>query len=272
MRAALALFMLVATPAAANPELLAFMGGQGCTFGADSRDAALAAGFQGTELDLLIKEALDNGSAKPEGKYVVLSPALCTIRPPEIEPGQTLTSQEILAHISEIDAFASEGQPGCFLTDLQDHFDRQRGGARGSGFFDYSDFVAAGLISGELTYYAESPLVVPMGPQSVSGDCAKVPQIEGIQRSHALMIQTFDPIVRAWGQSLSCDDGIDYPRLYQARLILLQGGDWRSNDAQDGVNAWMWMSVMFISIAAGWHEGMTATDKGMPRPPICHYD
>jgi hypothetical protein len=181
-------------------------------------------------------------------------------------------SPEILARVSAIDAFLDKGQPGCFLTDLPSHFDTLSGGAMGSGFFDYADFVAAGLISGDITYYGESPLATPMGPQIVSGDCAKVSQIEGIRRSHALMMQAFDPIVRAWGQSLRCEDGIDFPRLYQARLIQLQGGDWTANDPQDGVNAWMWMSVMFVSIAAGWHEGMTGTEKGLPRPPICHYD
>ncbi|MFZ1471211.1 MAG: hypothetical protein WAT09_19855, partial [Paracoccaceae bacterium] len=85
MKAALLPLLLAATPAIADDAaLIAFMGGQGCTFGADSRAAAIAAGFSEATIESAIDTALANRRAKQEGVYVVLDRRICTIRLPEI--------------------------------------------------------------------------------------------------------------------------------------------------------------------------------------------
>jgi hypothetical protein len=268
------LFMtcLLAQPAAADDRaLLDFMGGQGCTFGPDSRAAAVDAGFAEADVDAAVDKALAGGDARREGTYVVLEAQVCTIRMPEINSPYTVTSPEIAAFTSAVDAFVSEGQPGCFLQDAPAWFDLLKGGEQGAGFFDYADFVAAGLVSGDITLYREAPLETPRGFQIVVGDCAKVPQIEGIRRSHAILKQSFDPIIRSWGASTVCEPFGRFPREIEDMLVRLQGGDPAVYEPQDGVNSWMQLQLFIISAAAGWHEGMTGTEKGVMRPPLCHY-
>jgi hypothetical protein len=263
---------LLAQPAAADDRaLLEFMGGQGCTFGPDSRAAAVDAGFAEADIDAAVDKTLAGGDARREGAYVVLDAQVCTIRIPEINSPYTVTTPEIVAFTSAVDAFVSEGQPGCFLQDPLAWFDDLKGGKLGAGFLDYADFVAAGLIAGDITYYSETPLKTPRGFQIVVGDCAKVLQIKGIQRSHALLKQSFDPIIRSLGARTVCEPIGRFPREIEDMLVRLQGGDPAVNEPQDGVNSWMWLQIRMISIAAGWHEGLTGTVKGVMRPPLCHY-
>jgi hypothetical protein len=52
----------------------------------------------------------------------------------------------------------------------------------------------------------------------------------------------------------------------------LQGGDPDADEQTNPeVNAWLWFEFDLISMAAGWRDGMTGTEKGKPRPPLCHY-
>jgi hypothetical protein len=37
------------------------------------------------------------------------------------------------------------------------------------------------------------------------------------------------------------------------------------------VNAWTMMDRLVLAIGAGWVEGLNATERGTPRPPICSY-
>jgi hypothetical protein len=278
MRAALALCLLHATPASANPELLEFMGGQGCTFGADRRAVATATGLSVDTINAFIAQSLDDGTAVQEGDYVVLGEKVCTIRLPVIESAYTVASPEIVAMTSAVDAFASDGDLGCFLIDPLTAFDAMNGGSRGAGFEDYIAFVGAGLVSGDLRFYSPSALRTPFGFQNVRGPCAAVPDIAVIDRSHLALTTGFGGYIRALGAETLCegDQSGDLP--YDDSIIArytatVQGFD-LSDKAKDQpkINAWLWFEYDLIAMAAGWHEGMTGTERGRPRPPLCHYD
>ena len=61
----------LAGPAAAD-DLTDFLGRHGCTIGAQSRAAALAAGFTEAQIDALADTALADGTASRQRAYVVL--------------------------------------------------------------------------------------------------------------------------------------------------------------------------------------------------------
>lgn len=278
MRAALALSLLLATPASANPELLDFMGGQGCTFGADRGAVARATGLSIDTINGFIARSLDDGTAVQERDYVVLGEEVCTIRLPAIESGYSVASPEIVALTSPIDAYAADGDPGCFLIDPLSAFDAMNGGSRGAGFADYIAFVGAGLVSGDVRFYSPSALRTPFGFQSVTGPCAAVPDFEVINRSHAALTTGFGGYIRALGAETLCEGDqsgdLPYDNSVMARYTAeIQGAD-PSDKAKDQprINAWLWFEYELIAMAAGWHEGMTGTDRGRPRPPLCHYD
>lgn len=275
MKSALALFLVTGAPAAANPQLLDFMGGQGCTFGTESHAAAVASGFSETEIDGLVDQSLAEGTARREGDYVVLSESVCNIRVPDLSSPYSASSPEIMATTSGRDVFAADGFPGCFLNDPIGAFDVLRGKGQRSGFLDYVGFVGAGIAAGELSFYGTSPLSVPPGFMVVQGPCAEDPRIDDIRRSQLMLRALFGPMIREMGEENTCGPEAKPTATIEQMdsLIRLQGGDPESvENVGDGVNAWMWMEIFMLTAAAGWHEGMSATDMGTPRPPLCHYD
>jgi hypothetical protein len=274
VRAAVAFLLFFATPVAANPELLAFMGGQGCTFGAESRADAVEAGFTEAEIDTLIEQALAQGDAQREGNYVVLGEAICDIRVPNLTSTFRVSSPEIVAMTSGIDDYAADGYPGCFLMDPATAFDALRGQGQRAGFSDYTAFVGAGIASGQIAFYGPSPMSVPPGFQIVDGPCADVSNIDDIRRRQATLRAVFGVMIRDMGETNVCGpDAWPSATIEQMDfLIRVQGGDPENLETPgDGINAWMWMEIFMLTVAAGWHEGMTGTDKGTPRPPFCHY-
>ena len=278
MRAALALCLLTAAPANANPELLEFMGGQGCTFGADRGAVATATGLSVDTINAFIAQSLDDGTAVQERDYVVLGEKVCTIRLPVIDGAYTIASPEIVAMTSPVDAYAADGAPGCFLIDPLLAFDAMNGSSRGAGFADYIAFVGAGLVAGDLRFYSPSVLRTPFGFQNVKGPCAAVPDIEVIDRSHLALTTGFGGYIRALGAETPCEGDqsgdLSYDDSVMARYTATVQGFDLSDKAQDQprINAWLWFEYDLIAMAAGWHEGMTGTEKGTPRPPLCHYD
>lgn len=278
MRAAFVFCLLVATPAAANPELSEFMGAHGCTLGADSRAAAEAAGFGTEAVEALVAESLADGRAAQEGNYVVLDETICTIRLPVIESAYSVSSPEIIAITSAVDAFAGDDAAGCFLDDPVALFDTLKGGPAGAGFSDFISFVGAGLIEGDLRFYSPSILKSPFGFQSLAGPCANVPEREDIDRSHAALVTGFGAYVRALGAETPCDGdkaaSLPFDQSVMARFTAtVQGVDPEDQDPnRPNINAWLWFEYDLIAMAAGWHEGMSGVEKGTPRPPLCHYD
>jgi hypothetical protein len=269
-----ALALVAGAARADEAALLQFMGGQGCTFGVESRAAAVEAGFSGADIDALIDQTLANEAAQREGGYVVLGESVCDIRVPDPDSPFAVSSPEIVPMTSGINDFAADGFPGCFLVDPSGAFDALAGQGPGSGFLDYARFVGTGIAAGRISFYGNSPLTVPPGFQIIDGPCADVPNIAAIRRRQATLQVVFGVMIRDMGEANVCGpDASPSATIEQMdTLIRFQGGD--PDDLQnvgDGVNAWMWMEIFMLTIAAGWYEGMTGTEKGTPRPPLCHY-
>ncbi len=270
-------FLSAQVARADDVELLALMGGQGCTIGADSREAAERAGFDAEQIDALMSMTLTNGKAKQQGRYVVLDEDICTIRLPDIQSDYTIASLEIRAITSAIDADASDGERGCFLGDAPFVFDGLKGGKSGAGFADFIAFIGAGIIAGDLRFYSPSVLRPPVAFQNVRGPCAAIPDIEVINRSYSALSTGFGGYVRALGAEVPCNDDqneeLPYDTSVMARYTAtVQGYDLAADERdQPKINAWLWFEYDLITMAAGWHEGMTGTERGTPRPPLCHY-
>ena len=246
-------------------ELVDFLAGQGCAIGPATRDAAIAAGFTAEEIDAYAGAALSEGSAAREGEWVVLPPETCEIRPPEITPAIKLSDPEVMAAISAIDEY--EGDPGCFLDreKLDKNLTASRDWDANMLFQEYIRLVAASLISGDMTFYSDTPLATPVGFSFLGGECSKVPQMNEIRQGHDFIIENFDAIVRELGSQTICEH-----RASPHYTEELSNTKWLTNG--DTPNAWFGFEVMIIAFGAGWQEGMTDTEKGMPRPPMCHYE
>jgi hypothetical protein len=264
---------LCAGPAAADEAALrVFMGGQGCTFGADSRTAAVAEGFDDADIDALITTALADGGAKRDGDYVVLARHLCTIRLPDNTASPyTVASPEIVAMTSAIDTYAADGAPGCFLIDPYQGFQALKGGDLEAGFDAYLQFVAANVIFGDLRFYGPSPLEAPRGFLVVTGGCASAVDTEAIRNNHFYLTKGFGEYTRQLGERMSCTGSQPVDWSIPLAEILQGVNPTDPVESQPEHNAWLWLEYQMIALAAGWHEGMSATEKGTPRPPLCHY-
>jgi hypothetical protein len=36
-------------------------------------------------------------------------------------------------------------------------------------------------------------------------------------------------------------------------------------------NAWLGLELQIIVLGLGWQEGASLTERGTPRPPVCHF-
>ncbi|MGH1459551.1 MAG: hypothetical protein ACRBBT_11695 [Paracoccaceae bacterium] len=256
MRAALVAFLLWAAPAlAGEAELLEGLGAQGCVIGADAAP----------ELRALADQALGQGTARQQGDWVLLPEEICTIRLPQIETSLSFDDPELRKVISDLDP-ASQEAPGCFLdtSDLGFNLSLSRGWAPQQAFDEMNRFIAAMLIAGEMTFYSDDLLRTPMGFQRISGPCADVADIDAMRRNSAQMVQHFGAYIRWQGETLTCGGGAtaDFGAA-AAKMSELSGG-------QTG-NVWMPLEYLFIGLAAGWLEGAGPRARGLPRPPLCHY-
>lgn len=262
--------MALGNVARAQGDLVEFLGGEGCTLGADSRAKAQAAGFKDAQIDKAIAEALAGGLAEQQGEYVVLSKEICMIRLPKIQSDYTVDSPEIKKLTSARDAYKDTGDIGCFLGDVGAFFRQRYPEVAGNSRF--LRFYAAGLISGELTFYSPSPLSTPMGFQDLTGECADVPYADDIKRAKSFIRDAyFDGYIRKRMKDTVCTDsgGAVTAMEYTHEM---QGVDVKSGKApEQPINAWLWFEFDLIAMAAGWREGMSWSSKGELRPPLCHY-
>lgn len=269
-------FALTAGPALADDAaLLGYMGGQGCTFGVQSMAGAVAAGFDAAQIDRFITDALESGDATQQGLWTVLNYSICTIRLPELISPILASDPEILAlapYVSE--TFDSGDGPvteeGCFFAEGQEFFTGRNDGDVDAGYADYLTFLGASIIAGEARFYSSSPLVTPRGFQLTAGECGAAPNVPDVLESQPLISEHFGEYVRRVGEETVCGDPIGPAGVLFAAEI--QGsGPMSSETDMDGINAWLWFEWDVITRAAGWYEGVSGTDMGVPRPPLCHY-
>lgn len=272
----------VEAPADLPQSLVDFMGGHGCTF-TPARDVATRdAGFDPYEVNRLIETSLANGTARDEGGYIVLGREICTIRLPDIQSDFAATDPFIRRATTDFDHFHElykddalyDGEDlfGCFLQNPLGAFDVRAGGEPGAGFDDYIAYMAAGIIAGDVRFYSPSPLQTPFSSQIMAGPgCDTVPNAAFVAASHPYLLSGFGEFVRQIGEGTSCNDGREYinPMLI---AVEIQGADLTPDAPEDpNINAWLGAEWDIITRAAGWHEGMTGSQRGEPRPPLCHY-
>ncbi len=284
MRLAILAASFFTTPVLAGPDwdatseqlaVLEFLGGQGCTLGDDSFAAAMANELDLEILKLTSLSAQATGQAAAQGNYLVFDASICTIELPDIQTTLAVGSPEIRAiapYIRDEYEYAGETtvNEGCFLTDAVDVFTVRASGDLDRGTADYLDFLAAGIISGELRFFSPNPLATPLGFQSFAGDCANAPNMPTVTPSHDFIASHFGRYVRAIGEMSECGEPVSASALSIAAEFQGQSGD-IFGDPDPTFNAWLFFEYELITMAAGWHEGLSGSERGSPRPPLCHY-
>lgn len=263
--------VLLAQAASAETTLADFLGAKGCTLGPKERAQAIEAGLSGKQVDAEIDTALKAGTASQQGRFVVLSEEICTIRLPEITTDTRLDAPEIKLRTTAFDQFAAHGDEGCFLQDVSVYFRERDPSPAGNDSF--LRFYAAHILTGDLTFYSPSPLRTPPGLQVMRGACGKVKAAGDIRRAQGHVTDVnFGKYIRWQMAQTDCADRTGTPVAMQftAELQGVEPGAMEEPDPP--INAWLWFEFDLIAMAAGWREGMSWTSKGSLRPPLCHYN
>ena len=242
-----------------------FLGPRGCVIGPGTAEAALAIGIGSGDLkDFAARAAALPGSVVT-GPWLVVARDLCRISFPAIKSELSLEDAEVRANLSAMDAFADQGQPGCFLNGdgLRRGLQVSRGWDEERAWTAYLALVGAGLQSGELAFHLDDALRAPIGPVLTTGTCGQAAGMAVIRADHATLMANLDGVIRLSLDNLACEEGAALLTLdAQAVGAMATGGGYR--------NEWGWMEVLMMAMALGWYEGASLTRKGMPRPPLCH--
>lgn len=242
-----------------------YLAENGCVVGPQERMAPGASGIH-PRLREIASAALAEGRAERQGDWIVLGPEACTMRPPVIETAFDATSPAVQRSISDIDAHAEIEQQGCFIDSetLQTELMAQDGLSAAEAAVAYYAVLADGVINQQMSFFSDDILRTPAGFQLLTGACAGVPQIEDIRRSQALMLEHFDALVRDNARRVRCEENASPVSVEVAQTL---------SDLTDGasVNQWTMMDLMLIALGAGWVEGISDTERGTPRPPICSH-
>lgn len=266
--------LITVTPAQASSNssssserIKVFFAGQGCAIGPTTIAAAVAHGIDPAAIEAYVVVARANPNTVKTGDWLVLSPKVCEIHPPNVTSEIRLSDPEVIQNLSAIDAYAKDGDIGCFLDGpgLSDAVKVSRNWTNDKANLEYLRFLSASIISGELSFYSPSALRTPPGFIVTSGKCADIPQIADIRHSHDLLMRHFGALIRAdaAGEAI-CESSGGVP-------------SWKFNEGAEQVmdskapNAWLGFEIKIITMGAEWYDGMTSTDKGIPRPPLCHY-
>jgi hypothetical protein len=260
---------LWATGGAAASDLGTVFGGYGCTIGPESRRAAMQAGFDEAEIAAYAERMVAEGKAVDRGGYVVLDEATCAIRLPVLHADLTVASPEIAALIVRREDGEEPEANGCFLEDLPRYFQQRYPGAEGSDI--YLQFLAQGIVSGDLRFFSSSALRTPPGFRVMTGDCGAGPEATSVAASgRHISDEDFGAYMRLRMRLTVCEGAVD-PAV-MAQSITVQGGDPAAHEHAEDVNAWLWFEYDMIGIGAGWVNGATWRSRGKPRPPLCHYE
>ncbi len=259
---------LFAFPCAADPVALSFFERNGCVASAGDLTVAQTEGVDVAPIDAFVTAQMAAGHVVEQGAYTVLSPEICTIRLPDIQTEWRLDAPEIQAITTTVD---DEPEfPGCFLEDVTGFFERQYPDDPARAYDEWVRFIAAHIISGDVRFFGDSPLVTPATWQVVTGACANVPQIDAIRATHRYISDDAFAQVIA---TLQANDACFQERSDSLRdaVLALQGIDLATGSATgDGpVNAWLDTEYLIIFLAADWFIGDSLTERGMTRPPLC---
>ena len=251
----------------ADLDPLDFFARKGCAIGPSTRAAARQAGLDQAAIDALADKWRDDPETVATGDWLVLPPQACTMTLPVVESALKLTDPDVQAAFSAADAYAGEDSPGCFLDGdkLRETTAVTRGWTADQAMIEYLRLVAQSMASGDLTFYTDSPLLTPYGIHLTTGSCGEVlPYREDARRGHEYLVENFDMIVRRNLQKVTCEYGGSWPAHDEAERL--------HNELQGiSQHACLGFEAYLIVLGAGWYEGASLTEKGTPRPPLCHY-
>ena len=266
----IAIACAIAAPVLAQDDnrensLLEFFAGQGCAIGPATRAAAISAGYNMHEIDLLSTKSRLDSNTVLTGEWLVLPPSMCKIKLPEVSTQLTMSDPEVIAAISLPDAYVLDGYFGCFLTSPAIFYSLQetRNWDEDTANIEVLRFISASLISGDLAFYPEDPLDTPPRFIVTSGDCAnKTPLLPVLEREHQLLVKHFDAYIRAATVHIVCEQGasISFLGLDVPDIPIVSK------------NPWLGLEYQIITVGAGWFDGMSMPNRGTPRPPLCHYE
>lgn len=250
-----------AAASAAESQIEEFFASQGCAIGPTTRALAIEEGFEPSAIDALLETARADPDSIEAGGWLVMSPDSCKIRPPQVRSELRLSDPEIQSRITAIDEY--EDEPGCFLhaDNLYEELLATRGWLPDKANTEYLRFLAENLVSGDLAFYSDDPLRTPAGLQLTSGACANVATMGEIERSHESLIANFDQLIRIDMANVLCESD-DAPSWKASQL-------YEDIETFKSSNAWTSTQLRFIAMGAGWVEGITMSDRGIPRPPLC---
>ncbi|MDO5657082.1 MAG: hypothetical protein Q4G36_01995 [Paracoccus sp. (in: a-proteobacteria)] len=248
-----AIVALCAAPGFAqdSPELAYFLGAHGCVINDETRAAAMAQGFDGGAVDALA--AHQRGGVLPR--------ALCTIIWPAIDSPLAMDDPVILATLTGPEP-AYEGAPkGCFLVGVADALVASKRYDSEQASRIYARFLAAGVLSGRLSFYGEDILVVPPGPQVIAdaGPCADLSDRAQMRNARLIMGNMLDEMVRGHAAMTPCADGqSELDQMFFMERLHEFGSP----------NAWGFFELAMIFHAAGWAD--IGPGQGGVTPPLCH--
>jgi len=255
--------------------VMEILGGHGCTLSPESVEAIVATGTPRDALLGMTETAMNQGMARQMGGFVVFERPVCTIRLPQISSRYSVDHPEIRAAAPFTrDVYDLGGvetvDEGCFIADASEVFRRLEGGDPRAGFEAFMAFMGAGLIAGDVRFYEISPLKSPVGFQILTGPrCGDVANADDIARSHDFIESHFADFVRFVGDNTPCGEAIT--PMAGGFTADLQGFDMAVDLLdQPQINAWLWFEMMLVTMAAGWHDGLSDTDRGNWRTSAHH--
>jgi len=259
--------LITATSAeASNERVKAFFEAQGCAIGPSTIAASIVDGIDPPTIQAYAETVRADPKTVVTGDWLVLSPDACTIHPPIVKSEIAMSDPEVIQNLSAIDAYAKDGDIGCFLNGdgLVASLQTTRKWTNDEALLKYLRFLSASISSGELSFYSPDPLRTPPGFIATRGKCAETPRMPDIVRSHDLLVRHFDALIRADAAGgASCDDD-SVPSLKLNEVAQRIFGD-------KPLNAFLGSEIRFMAIGGGWFDGTTARRQGSPRPPLCHY-
>lgn len=252
-----AVLIAVASPALSDTSVYTgFLETHGCTYGPKLDAEVRTAGLTPEGLASHARTAVQAGMAELNGDWVVFDASVCTIELPEIISPYEITDDVLSPYIKRVSDPAYEA--GCYLTEWQQAFEAT-GLDADAAFAEGLRFLAAEITAGRMSFYSDDPLRTPFGFQTIVPEaCDQGARAEAIQASSGDLAQLFDTYVRMSYAANTCGEDRSGDMAFAETV----------KDRTD--NAWRFLDAMMLTLAAGWHEGMTAQDKGMPRPPLCH--
>lgn len=238
---------------------------QACAIGPENAEVFKNAGLSDRDILFRTTKAVSQQKAYLDGLWVVWKSEFCIIRPPKI--ALPFSMQEAWTASTFLRGRADEGDDpnACFLNvpEFRRALGQRFGWNSEQSFVAYLQFFAAGISDGTVRFYSEDVLHTPRGVLVRGRErCGPLKNAEALDASHAQLIAHFDPLLRGLGLETRCD-GSRFQTLGAVSQLDLQ------QLLEANSNADLGFEVFVIAVGSGWPIGVSETERGRLRPPLC---